>query len=669
MAKTDHHPSSKKTGRLLCKHIRLPYILVGIILLLASYLIFATKPWDPGLDFSPSAKSSVRTHSYVMDGLWWGSLINLVMVSLSLYLSRFYPRSNPDNPSQVSPELEIGSTTWQSLPLFQRRVILSLSMLAVALSAWLNAPILNHSLWGDEEATARRFIVGYVSRQDDSTLKLHRPTWERTLWHYDDGPNNHILFSVLGKLSHNFARPGSGPDDFYFSEFWIRLPAYISGLGAVAAMTWLMISMGFPRTAPLASTILALHPWFVRWGTEARGYALELLFIPLILVFLLKALRSKPHLRCWWWSAYGFTEFLLLYSHLGAVYFLLPLNIAAFALVWKQSTQQGYSSNPIRQPGIWQLTGANLLGAFFTIQLMAPCLKPLGIWLGKSRVHGDISPDWISDWFSYFASGMPWNSWDKSNPYCLPLPQFLADHPIPAYSLLLFIFLSLIAGIVVFLGNRTRLCLLLPLLAPGLLTVMHAKIGGNLLYPWYMVGFLPLSIVILSIGLDRISRLLPTRSSLVVISILFLTAFFVTTHAQRQLFRNHPVEALAESVRLTRSTINPFHSDIDKVITLDIVHATKSYDPAHLKIRSIEALVDALKQADDTGRPLYINLGNPGLLGRDLPGIEKLIWNEEVFTAPTLIHGLQNPCTRYIFQYRPHSIKNIPLPIISKKNP
>ena len=262
----------------------------------------------------------------------------------------------------------------------------------------------------------------------------------------------------------------------------------------------------------------------------------------------------------------------------------------------------------------------------------------------------------MTDWFSYYTSGMPWNSWDDSNPYCLPLPQFLTEHPLLGYPLLLLVFIGIIAGIVAFASNRQRCWLLLPLLTPGLLTVMHAKIGGNLLYPWYMVGFLPLSIVLFSIGVDHISRLIPQRAAFAVISVIFIVIFGLTTQSQRQLFRMHPVEALAESVRLTRTVINPFHPGIDDVITLDIVHATRSYDPAHLKIRTFDALVDALKLADTSNRPLYLNLGNPGLLGRDLPRIEQLIKNGKIFEKPTLIHGLQNPCTRYIFRYHPGSI-------------
>lgn len=648
--------------------------MLTLILLQVGHLVSAPTPWDPELDFSKEAKSSVRTHSYIMEGLWWAALANLVLFSTVLAVSRFFPHSdtrvNLDHAHDRKTEIhqKHSATAWQSVTSRQRRIVLILSILAVAMSAWLNAPLLDNSLWGDEEATVRRYIVGHVKRLDDGTMKLSQPSWERTLWNYDNGPNNHILFSILGRLSHSFARPGNGPGDYYFSETWIRLPSFLSGLAAVAATAWLVVVMGFPRAAPLAAFTLALHPWFVRWGTEARGYALELFFIPLIMVFLLKAIRAQRARSAWgWWLGYGFTEFLLIYAHLGSVYFLLPLNLAAFALTWRYSQEQGQTRNPFRQANIWRLAAANALGAFLTIQMLAPCLKPLVIWLGKTRVEGDITWSWIEDWFSYFASGMAWNSWDKSNPYCLTLPDFLRQHLWLGSLLLLLVVTGLVAGILVFLGNRNRRWLLLPLLTPGLLTVLHAKLGENLLYPWYMVGFLPLCIILASIGLDRLARQLPGRAAFSTLATLFLIAFTLVTQRQRNLYRNHPVEALAESVKLTRKIVNPFDPRIDEVMTLDIVHATRSYDPAHMRVRSLGEFVDALKQADASNKPLFLNLGNPGLLERDLPDIGRMIHDRNLFAPPVLIYGLQNPCTRYIFRYIPQSISRTPLMDPSKK--
>ncbi len=652
---------------IFCKQNLFLLAMLSLILLLAGYLALAPTPWNPDLNFSSETKSSLRTHSYVIAGLWWAALVNLLLVSAVLAASRFYPRANktansrPTFGENTKTDRAHVVATWQTLSDGQRRLILVLSILAVVLSAWQNAPLLDNSLWGDEEATARRYIVGHVKRLDDGSMKLSRPSWERTLWNYDNGPNNHILFSILGRLSHSFARPGNGPDDYYFSESWIRLPSFLSGLGAIAATAWLVVVMGFPRSAPLVAFTLALHPWFVRWGTEARGYALELLFIPLAMVFLLKALRARPDRRAWgWWLGYGLTEFLLIYSHLGSVYFLFPLNIAAFAFIWRNPRAHSPARSPLHQPDIWRLAAANALGAFLTIQMLAPCLKPLANWLGKPRAAGDITWPWVEDWFSYYVSGMAWTPWDTSNPYCLTLPDFLQQHPGPGYLLLLLAAAGLTAGFVTLLADRNRSWLLLPLLAPGLLTVLHAKLGGNLLYPWYMVGFLPLAIVTVSLGLDRLARLIPGRATFPVLAILFLVVFTFVTQRQRQLYRRHPVEALAESVKLTREVINPFHPRIDEVITLDIVHATRSYDPAHLRVRSLGEFVEALQKADSSNKPLFLNLGNPGLLGRDLPEIGRMIQDRTLFEAPILIHGLQNPCTRYIFRYIPHSIDRLP---------
>ncbi|MCF6313673.1 MAG: hypothetical protein L3J39_14605 [Verrucomicrobiales bacterium] len=634
-----------------------PFTLAILVLMgmLSIYLIFADKPWDPTLDFSASVSSKLRVHSYVVSGLWWGALINLSILSACLFGSLFYPPAPSSTPSGI----DQSTNSWKSLPLIQRRTILVLSLLAVALSAMLNAPLLNHSLWGDEEATARRFIVGHINRQSDQTLRLHTPSWEKTLWNFENGPNNHVLYSILGRVSHSFAKPANGPDDLYFSEFWLRLPTYLSGLCAVATIAWLMVVLGFPRTAPLAATLLALHPWFVRWGTEARGYSLVLFLIPLILVFLLKALQSKKESQAWgWWLAYGFTEFLLIYAHLGSVYFLFPLNIAALLLAWQQARLEHKSLNPLHHRRVWQYTTANLLGTILTIQLLAPCIKPLGTWLAKSRTKGDITWHWIEDWFSYFASGMPWSPWNESNPYCITLPDALEQSALLTSSALTLIAISLLIGFFSLLLNQHHRYLLLPLLAPGLLTVLHAKVGGNLLYPWYMVGFLPLCIIVVSVGLERISAIIPKakNSAWVIVALLFCGLFAILTHEQRQLYRNHPVEALARSVRETREVINPFDPKIDEVITLDVCHATRLYDPAHLRIRNLAEFVAALKLADSTERPLFINMANTGLLTIYLPQIGQMIDNRELFQEPIVIHGLQNPCTRYIVQYIPHSL-------------
>ena len=100
-------------------------------------------------------------------------------------------------------------------------------------------------------------------------------------------------------------------------------------LGALSVMLGIF---GFGRAALLAPWILALHPWFLRYASEARGYVFLFLFGPLCVIALIRALQTGT----WkWWLAFGLVEFCYLYFNASGIYVLVLLNcgaVAAFAL-------------------------------------------------------------------------------------------------------------------------------------------------------------------------------------------------------------------------------------------------------------------------------------------------------------------------------------------------
>ena len=61
------------------------------------------------------------------------------------------------------------------------------------------------------------------------------------------------------------------------NEFVLRLPGFATSLAAVALLGILMRLWGFPWTGLLAAFLLAMHPWHVRYGIEARGYTFVVL--------------------------------------------------------------------------------------------------------------------------------------------------------------------------------------------------------------------------------------------------------------------------------------------------------------------------------------------------------------------------------------------------------
>jgi hypothetical protein len=87
-------------------------------------------------------------------------------------------------------------------------------------------------------------------------------------------------------------------------------------------------------------------------------------------------------------------------------------------MVWRNSTEHGFSINPFRQPKTWNLAAANVMGALLTIQLMAPCFKPLGIWFGKGRIEGDITFPWMIELFSRIPDALAL----KGKTHLTPIP-------------------------------------------------------------------------------------------------------------------------------------------------------------------------------------------------------------------------------------------------------
>ena len=616
------------------------------------YLVVAPSPWSEGLDTTREVKESIRTQSWAIIGLWYGAAINLGISVFALLAWNFRPSmiDRGVNFGAVGSDFEAPGNM---APWGRRILVLSATITA----AWGMAPRLELSLWGDEEATTRRFIVGHVYRMEDDSFIAKHPSWAKAIWNFDNGTNSHQLFNVLARLSHGPADvSGDDPGDYYFSEQKIRLPSFLATLLMIPAAAWLTTLLGFPRGAPLASFLLALHPWIVRFGRDARGYALEMLFGVLAAACLLAALKHRHRAR--WWIAFGIAEFLLLSAHLTGIYLLVPLNLAGLWLAWRPF-KKGHA-NPFRVADVWRWTGANLLGAMLTIQFMMPNLLQLPAFLETGRITGKVDHDLFADTFAFWALGTPWHPWDPGNPFAITWRNLHETHPLVTILAAALVGLFFLAGIFAIAIRRRLRWWLLPLCLPAPLMFLDAIRSENLLYPWYTVGFLPFAYVLVGVGFGAVVPLGWKSGNRLLKGVLYLVAatlviapFALATTQPRDIVRERPVEALAESVRLTRDVVNPFSPGIDNSLTLGFVHATRLYDPAMTMVKSDEEFVEVIRRAELLNRPLSVNAANLGLGDVYFPKAMELLRDHDVFEEPIVIHGLQLPCTRYVFRYRP----------------
>ena len=96
-------------------------------------------------------------------------------------------------------------------------------------------------------------------------------------------------------------------------------------LAAIGALAWCLWRVGLPWAAGFAAILMAIHPWHLRYISEARGYSLLLLCIPLLLGTMVAVLHRGTWRR---WIAFGSVEVVLLWVYPAGVTILAVANAA-----------------------------------------------------------------------------------------------------------------------------------------------------------------------------------------------------------------------------------------------------------------------------------------------------------------------------------------------------
>jgi hypothetical protein len=529
--------------------------------------------------------------------------------------------------------------TFSRAPRKQGWWLAAFSACVIGWSAWANAPRLEFGLWGDEESTMRKSVVGQFERNKDGKLELDAVNWTETVFRYRD-PNNHPLNSVLSRLSHTaFARDLTQPDGFYFDERAMRLPVFFAGLLGLAAMAWVGWTLGKPMLGGLAVALLATHPWFVRYGVETRGYGFLLLFTPLALGCLIRAAQIGK----WrWWIGYGLAQFLILWSYPGAVHLLVALNVAAVCLVVFLTKDKDWRK---AQAGRWLTACA--LGATLCTVMMLPLVQPLMFYLKTPRMQGPMPSEWYPDAAAWLVTGVPWRPWDAGNPLCWSWIQALSG----TWSALGLagIGLVLVAGAAGWWRQgRLGRALLQALVLHAPLFILQSHLVGGFIYTWYLFPALT-GLMLLAAGICWFPNIVRVPAFLVL-----ALPWLAVTPAAVKLLREHPIEQMREGTKLTRPVSLASDPRIDDVMTVDIIMTTRGYDPAVLPLKSDDpnAFRAFLREADAKQKPLFVHFGSPDFADSARPQVMALVRNPALFEPIATLPGMDGPYTRQVFRYK-----------------
>ncbi len=630
---------SEKTVRIL-----LAVALCGFLL----FCLLAEKPWKAGIPADRQEGQKLVTHECVVTGLWYAAAFNAGLCAFLLATSSLWMRRANSNADHAAPQnlLPVGYPSVGGPRVFW----LSLGV-TVLVAAWAGSPRLAQSLWGDEEYTMKRHVYGFYERKGkEDELRFHEIPWEETVWGYKRGPNNHNLFSILARASHTVWVKSGAPkkSDWYFSETAFRLPAYFAGLLGLVTTGLLARRLGGNGIGALAPPILMLHPWFLRYAVEGRGYALVFLLLPAMLHLLFNALVTD---RWRWWLGYAAVQFLVFFAYPGILYILVVQN--ALALLYLALKREKRA----RLPTLGRFAVANVLAGMLVLQCYGPCVPQLIDYLHRERVQGDIGIAWLTDEWDFIGTGMPWADWDHANPLCHAVHDFAETAPLLYYSILVVIPVLLGIGLIrmVLAGGLTRVFAGIVFFAP-LLMYAHNVAGGKYLYPWYMVFTIPGLALVTATGLLVLSR--GKRHVFPVLGALYLAWFATVTWDQRESLRHHPIEPLTESVRAMRGDhADPRDPKYEDTLSGQFHMHTQGYDPGAYEVRTLEDLRALALRADAEKKPLYVNYAQKPLAEETFPEVIAALDNLTLFEPVATLPGMEPQCTRLVLKYRPGAMK------------
>ncbi len=537
-----------------------------------------------------------KTEDFARTYLWWGGLV-VGAGALALGLTaRWWAPDDAGAPRRVP----------GAAPEASRRLVWTVLAMAMVAGFALRAPRMPLSLYNDEGYTFKRYVDGEFADSGSGTggRPYERVPWVETVWG-NIGGNNGVLFSVLARLSHDAWRGLADAPDGQINETAFRLPALLGGIAGIAATGLLAWRVGGAWAGGLAAFLCALHPWHIRFSTEGRGYGLVLLFAPLLLYCLLRALEER---RWRWWLGFAALEWATMSAFPGSAYLLIGANVVAgIALLGQRRLRTG----------LVRLAVANLVAAGAFVLVYLPGLPLLIVNVHDVATSGKLSDTtWWEDQAAFFAFGIPWVNHNAPN----AAAPAMATLQGPLANGLAWLWLTIgLAGIALGTARLAKRSTATAVVAIAALVGMPiaavvTMVTGGFLHSWYTIYALPGIIFLAAVGLSGSTW--PARS----MAAAGLVGFVVIALGAWTTIRDEPKEDPKGVVRLIRGGVFPDY-DTSRTVAVGLWTDALLYDPM-LTILESEADLDAvLATARKEHKPLFVTYSREYLVAQVQPDL------------------------------------------------
>lgn len=577
------------------------------------YLLAAPKPW---LVEWPAPEDRIPLPHYVAIYSWWGGLIAFAGISMLGLTARWWTEPLPPSALEER-EAERAAEARRTPRWFWPLVGVAMLVMAV-----LGAQRLPLSLAEDETYTVRNFAQGDYRSSDDGSVRFR----ERGLTYAFHGyrmPNNHILHTLLVRVAVAVWKPFRDPSGPLFSETVVRFPAFLAAIAAVGALAWLLKELGLARAGVCAAFLLAVHPWFLRYAAESRGYSMVFFLLPVLLVFWLRAMRTGA----WrWWISVGAAEFAILYTYPGMLYPVVALNLITLLLMLARRPLDVAPWVPL---GRWLVTG--LVAALAFTWLFLPCVPQMQAFLqdGMAHPHVPMGRPWIQNFAAYLFGGAPWLKTHDPAAIQPELHRLAREH-----GFLYAVLLASAAALIVLGAARwvargwLSSSVGFVLIVPAVVTYVVSAWRGIFLYEWYLIYLLAGVVALMATGLDTLA--LPWRrkrwSAAIPATLLaaFVAGYLVLFYPVHHWLLTRSLQPLREAAMAARGTTLPNYPGYQEVVTTG--WRVSLYDPHFQKVDDFNEFLALMASADAGGKEVYVHLPAPELAGR---------WNAEIYRLVT----------------------------------
>lgn len=543
---------------------------------------------------------------------------------------------------------------------FDRVFLIGLGIL-VLVALGIRWPRMELSLYNDELDVFRTSIVGGYQKgifdeiHNDALPEFRPVPWQETVWGNRIG-NNHSLHSILARLGHQAWQDVHDAPLRQVFEVPLRLPSLFGGLLSVLAVGFLgRLLTGSSRAAWFAAFLVAIHPWHLRYSTEARGYGLVFGFSTLALLFLLLAVERG---RWRWWFAFGVSQSLTLWACIGSLHLIVAMNLVAASIFlwWQWQRRQGnldLESPKVRAFPRWVAISG--VSAAFYLLAAAPLIPPIKLAIATNPTFSaGVPAGWELNTLAYFLFGMPWQGSDAENPLIVSVSTMIRH---PGFLIGATVALTLVLSGAFWLIRRGPLAGLFVVLMPALAVVIQwtgSKVGGSTLLPWYANYGTVFVALWMGVGLwaliyrprdesteDSRGRDRKTWQRFAAYGLLAL--YLLAIFRPLTIYRAHGKQALREAVVHVRGGTFPFTEAQQEPLVATWWTHVNFYDP-HVRIayqpETLQAMID---RARNEARPLYYILGARPIARREDPRMLERLEESGDFSFEGKYPGLENP--------------------------